>query len=106
MRLKKTATSIESLYESYPKEFISYFHYCRSLGFYDTPNYAYLKRSFRDLFIREGFQYDNMFDWTILLLNEKEASAAVPRLPGEHAQSAATDMVPGVKNGRDAPEPV
>ena len=106
IRSEKMATSIESLCESYPKEFASYFHYCRSLGFEDTPDYAYLRKLFRDLFLREGFQYDNMFDWTILMLKEKEASAAVPRLPGEHAQSAATDMVPGVKNGRDAPEPV
>ncbi|KAL6974818.1 non-specific serine,threonine protein kinase [Sarracenia purpurea var. burkii] len=38
----------------YPTEFASYFHYCRSLRFDDKPDYAYLKRIFRDLFIREG----------------------------------------------------
>ena len=59
---EQTATSIHSLCESYPNEFASYFHYCRYLGFAERPNYAYLKRSFRDLFLRKGFQYDNMFD--------------------------------------------
>lgn len=44
----------QALCKSYPSEFISYFHYCRSLRFEDKPDYSYLKRLFRDLFIREG----------------------------------------------------
>jgi casein kinase 1 len=51
---KKVSTSIESLCIGYPTEFASYFHYCRSLRFDDKPDYAYLKRLLRDLFIREG----------------------------------------------------
>ncbi|XP_071732471.1 casein kinase 1-like protein 10 [Rutidosis leptorrhynchoides] len=63
---KKMLTPIEILCKSYPTEFISYFHYCRSLRFDDKPDYSYLKRLFRDLFIREGYQFDYVFDWTIL----------------------------------------
>ncbi|XP_031502101.1 casein kinase 1-like protein 10 isoform X4 [Nymphaea colorata] len=63
---KKMLTPVEVLCKSYPSEFISYFHYCRSLRFEDKPDYSYLKRLFRDLFIREGFQFDYVFDWTIL----------------------------------------
>ncbi|CAN4113691.1 unnamed protein product [Withania somnifera] len=63
---KKVLTPIEVLCKSYPSEFISYFHYCRSLRFEDKPDYSYLKRLFRDLFIREGYQFDYVFDWTIL----------------------------------------
>ncbi|KAL5059725.1 hypothetical protein RYX36_031329 [Vicia faba] len=63
---KKMTTSIEVLCKSYPSEFGSYFHYCRSLRFEDKPDYSYLKRLFRDLFIREGYQFDYIFDWTIL----------------------------------------
>lgn len=44
----------QALCRGYPTEFASYFHYCRSLRFDDKPDYAYLKRIFRDLFIREG----------------------------------------------------
>ena len=101
MRLKKMATSIESLCESHPKEFASYFHYCRSLGFEDTPDYAYLRKLFRDLFLREGFQYDNMFDWNTLHQQTAQSSTAVPRLPVSEI-----DMVPGVKDGHGAPETV
>ncbi|CAH2080472.1 unnamed protein product [Thlaspi arvense] len=57
---------LQVLCKSYPSEFISYFHYCRSLRFEDKPDYSYLKRLFRDLFIREGYQFDYVFDWTIL----------------------------------------
>ncbi|XP_030463941.1 casein kinase 1-like protein 10 [Syzygium oleosum] len=63
---KKMLTPIEVLCRSYPSEFTSYFHYCRSLRFEDKPDYSYLKRLFRDLFIREGYQFDYVFDWTIL----------------------------------------
>ncbi|GFZ20300.1 casein kinase I [Actinidia rufa] len=63
---KKMLTPIEVLCKSYPSEFISYFHYCRSLRFEDKPDYSYLKRLFRDLFIREAYQFDYVFDWTIL----------------------------------------
>ncbi|XP_057985020.1 casein kinase 1-like protein 7 isoform X2 [Hevea brasiliensis] len=50
---KKVSTPIEVLCKSYPSEFVSFFHYCRSLRFEDKPDYSYLKRLFRDLFIRE-----------------------------------------------------
>ncbi|RDX94337.1 Casein kinase 1-like protein 6 [Mucuna pruriens] len=63
---KKMSTPIEGLCKSYPSEFISYFHYCQSLRFEDKPDYSYLKRLFRELFIREGYQFDYVFDWTIL----------------------------------------
>ncbi|CAN0910665.1 Casein kinase 1-like protein 10 [Linum grandiflorum] len=59
-------TPIEVLCKSYPSEFTSYFHYCRSLRFEDKPDYAYLKKLYRDLFVREGYQFDYIFDWTIL----------------------------------------
>ncbi|KAL3029077.1 hypothetical protein AAZX31_03G146100 [Glycine max] len=63
---KKMSTSLEGLCKSYPSEFVSYFQYCRTLRFEDKPDYSYLKRLFRDLFIREGYQFDYVFDWTIL----------------------------------------
>ncbi|XP_028060999.1 casein kinase 1-like protein 10 isoform X1 [Camellia sinensis] len=72
---KKMLTSIEVLCKGYPSEFTSYFHYCRSLRFEDKPDYAYLKRFFRDLFIREGYQFDYVFDWTILKYPQIGASS-------------------------------
>ncbi|XP_059660331.1 casein kinase 1-like protein 10 [Cornus florida] len=72
---KKMLTPIEVLCKSYPSEFVSYFHYCRSLRFEDKPDYSYLKRLFRDLFIREGYQFDYIFDWTILKYPQIGASS-------------------------------
>ncbi|XP_020597060.1 casein kinase 1-like protein 2 [Phalaenopsis equestris] len=71
---RKVSTSIEALCRGYPSEFASYFHYCRSLRFDDKPDYAYLKRIFRDLFIREGFQFDYVFDWTILKYQQSQVN--------------------------------
>ncbi|XP_057536789.1 casein kinase 1-like protein 2 [Amaranthus tricolor] len=78
---KKVSTSIEALCRGYPTEFASYFHYCRSLRFDDKPDFAYLKRIFRDLFIREGFQFDYVFDWTILKYQQSQLPTAA-RPPG------------------------
>ncbi|KAL8215030.1 hypothetical protein R6Q57_004479 [Mikania cordata] len=72
---KKVLTTVEVLCKSYPSEFVSYFHYCRSLRFEDKPDYSYLKRLFRDLFIREGYQFDYIFDWTVLKYPQIGASS-------------------------------
>ncbi|XP_065851377.1 casein kinase 1-like protein 1 [Euphorbia lathyris] len=79
---KKVSTSIEALCRGYPTEFASYFHYCRSLRFDDKPDYAYLKRIFRDLFIREGFQFDYVFDWTILKYQQSQLANPPARALG------------------------
>ncbi|CAI9762732.1 unnamed protein product [Fraxinus pennsylvanica] len=91
---KKMLTPIELLCKSYPLEFISYFHYCRSLQFEDKPDYSYLKRLFRDLFIREGYQFDYVFDWTMLKYPQiggsssraRETMGKLPLNPGPSAE--------------------
>ncbi|KAI4316120.1 hypothetical protein L6164_024131 [Bauhinia variegata] len=69
---KKLSTPIEFLCKSYPVEFASYFHYCHSLTFDQRPDYGFLKRLFRDLFTREGYELDYMFDWTIHKYQQKQ----------------------------------
>ncbi|CAM9379290.1 unnamed protein product [Chrysoparadoxa australica] len=76
---RKMSTSTEQLCKGYPSEFRSYFEYCRSLRFEDRPDYAYLKRLFKELFYRKGFQYDNMFDWTVLNLQNERGRASSER---------------------------
>lgn len=63
---KKISSPIEILCKGYPAEFATYLNYTRSLRFDDKPDYLYLRKVFRDLFIREGYTYDYVFDWTIL----------------------------------------
>ncbi|KAJ7979325.1 putative Casein kinase [Quillaja saponaria] len=105
---KKVSTSIEALCRGYPTEFASYFHYCRSLRFDDKPDYAYLKRIFRDLFIREGFQFDYVFDWTILKYQQSQMATPPSRAlgPGAGTSSglppavASADRQTGGEEGR------
>ncbi|PWA97787.1 Protein kinase, ATP binding site-containing protein [Artemisia annua] len=101
---KKVSTSIEALCRGYPTEFASYFHYCRSLRFEDRPDYAYLKRIFRDLFIREGFQFDYVFDWTILKYQQSQVAAPPPPTRGlgmgAGPSSGTPPVIQGVESGR------
>ncbi|KAJ3108106.1 serine/threonine protein kinase, partial [Physocladia obscura] len=63
---KKMTTPVDSLCRGFPSEFVVYLNYTRSLRFDDKPDYAFLRKIFRDLFIREGFHYDYVFDWTVV----------------------------------------
>lgn len=63
--LTEMTTPTEILCRGFPNEFAIYLNYCRSLRFDDKPDYSYLRKLFRDLFVREGFQYDYVFDWSV-----------------------------------------
>lgn len=55
--IKKTYWQV--LCKSCPVEFASYFHYCHSLTFDQRPDYAFLKRLFRELFTRQGIPWSS-----------------------------------------------
>lgn len=63
---KKMSTPIEELCKEFPSEFATYLNFCRSLRFDDRPDYSYLRQIFRNLFHRQGFTYDYVFDWNLL----------------------------------------
>lgn len=65
IRDKKLSTSIESLTKGLPEEFAIYLNYCRSLKFEEKPDIGYLRKLFKDLFYRMGYEYDFVFDWMI-----------------------------------------
>lgn len=62
---KKVETSLEELCQGLPEEFLLYMTECRKLKFEDRPDYSYLRKLFKDLFYRLGFEYDYIFDWMI-----------------------------------------
>jgi serine/threonine protein kinase len=68
---RKQATHPDQLCRGYPSEFRDYFAHCSSLGFEDRPDYRYLKRIFRDLFERQCFEDDGIFDWDIIKKNNQ-----------------------------------
>jgi serine/threonine protein kinase len=73
---KKLSTPIEALCKSHPAEFSSYFHYCHSLTFDQRPDYSFLRRLFRDLFDLEGYQFDYVYDWTLLKCKQSQKAKA------------------------------
>ena len=76
---EKRRINTEDLCEDLPQEFAVYFDYIRSLKFDEKPKYFYLRKIFRDLFVREGFDYDHVYDWTILeYLRSKELQGQMP----------------------------
>ncbi|KNH05939.1 casein kinase [Perkinsela sp. CCAP 1560/4] len=91
---KKMATSIELLCRGYPDEFVTYLKYVRELRFDARPDYAYLRKLLRDLFLREGYQTDYVFDWTVKRMRE---SQNVPR------PIAGSSGVTGAETGEQPP---
>ncbi|KAH3764037.1 casein kinase I [Pelomyxa schiedti] len=67
---KKLATSVEQLCKGFPSEFATFLTYCKSLHFEDKPDYAYLRKLLRNLFIKEGFKYDAVYDWTLKMQSQ------------------------------------
>jgi len=75
----KRTTSIETLCRGFPSVFASYLNYCRALRFEDRPDYTYLRRLFKDLFMREAFVNDGMFDWSQPVSTTSAAAAEAAR---------------------------
>lgn len=72
---KKMTTPTDLLCRGFPNEFGIFLNYTRALRFDDKPDYSYLRKLFRDLFVREGFQYDYVFDWSVQRGTQEEAAS-------------------------------
>ncbi|POS85014.1 casein kinase I like hhp1, partial [Erysiphe pulchra] len=93
---RKMTTPVESLCRGFPAEFTVYLNYARSLRFDDKPDYSYLRKIFRDLFVREGFQYDYVFDWTVYKYQKNQQAAS-------NQQAHEEEEKPGRSRGVNAP---
>lgn len=63
---KKMITGIDNLCQGLGPEFVQYMKYCKTLKFYDSPNYAYLVTLFKERYQKDGFEKEGAFDWVIL----------------------------------------
>jgi serine/threonine protein kinase len=70
----KVSTTPEKLCEGFPVEFATYLKHVRALGFDEEPDYGLLHALFRDLFLREGMENDNDYDWWLVIRSEKASS--------------------------------
>ena len=57
-------------------------NYCRGLRFEENPDYMYLRQLFRILFRTLNYQYDYIFDWTMLKQKAAQATAATTTTTG------------------------
>ncbi|KAJ3543866.1 hypothetical protein NMY22_g2983 [Coprinellus aureogranulatus] len=73
---KKMTTPTDLLCRGFPNEFGIFLNYTRALRFDDKPDYSYLRKLFRDLFVREGYQYDYVFDWSVQRGAQDDQAAA------------------------------
>lgn len=69
----KLSLSIKELCKGLPQEFETYMTYCRNMKFNERPDYSYILRKFRELFMDQGYIYDKILYWE----PEVEASSNV-----------------------------
>ncbi|KIN97744.1 hypothetical protein M404DRAFT_32077 [Pisolithus tinctorius Marx 270] len=74
---QEMSTPTDLLCCGFPNEFGIFLNYTRALWFDDKPDYSYLCKLFHDLFIREGFQYDYVFDWSVQCGAPEDASTGM-----------------------------
>ncbi|KAJ7877596.1 kinase-like domain-containing protein [Mycena olivaceomarginata] len=61
---KKMTTPTDLLCRGLPDEFSAFLNYTRALRFDAKPDYSYLRKLFRALIVRKGYQDDYVFDWS------------------------------------------
>jgi hypothetical protein len=49
-------------------------NYCRSLRFEDKPDYGFLRKMFKELFYREQYEWDYLYDWCLPINNNKQTT--------------------------------
>lgn len=54
---------------------VEYLSYCRGLHFEARPDYSYLRRLLRNLFKKNHFTHDIVFDWNLLKISGNDAGA-------------------------------
>ena len=88
---KKLSTTVEELCSGLPGEFVTFISYCKGLHFEAKPDYAYLRKLLRSLFVREGYKYDGVYDWTLM----KSSAAAAATAAGGGAVPGTTTTAAG-----------
>jgi casein kinase I family protein HRR25 len=99
MNKKRTTTHL--ICRGFPKEFKTFFNYTRALRFDEKPDYSYCRKLFRDLFDREGYESDYMFDWNLKAMLRAEDSEEDSEEDGEGLRSTGKS---GTLKRKRAPE--
>lgn len=84
---KKMTIPNDVLTKGLPGEFLEYMNYIKNLRFDDKPDYPYLRKLFRDLFKRENYRYDYVFDWTLYKFQQERQREQYKTVDGQNDQS-------------------
>ena len=98
----KIQTPIDVLCKGFPTEVATYLRYCRSLDFYEEPDYPYLRQLWWDIFKREQFKDDGIYDWT----KRAPSTKSKPLLDAVPVRSLADTPRKGKLGARLKPTPV
>jgi casein kinase 1 len=82
---KKLSVPPEALGKNFPVEFTTFLTYCHNLNFEDRPNYTFPRMLLRDLFEREKFAEDGVYDWDIR--NEQDIQEQAARFGSANAEA-------------------
>lgn len=77
----------EKICEGLPSEFALFLNYCRSLNFEDKPDYLYLRKLLRSMFIKEKCTLDGIFDWNLV----EGSPVPLAQQPSQQPQQAAQE---------------
>ena len=66
---KKTDIPLDQLCRGLPPEFHAFINYTKSIKFDQRPDYAFLRKLCREMFLRAGFDYDYIYDWNLAGIN-------------------------------------
>jgi hypothetical protein len=61
----KFNTPLEELCTDLPEDFANLIRYTRSLRFEEKPDYAQLRRTFKDLYARLDVENNKLYDWVL-----------------------------------------
>lgn len=79
-------------------EFATYLNYCRSLRFEEKPDYPYLRHLFRNLFHRQRFTYDYVFDWNMLKFGGAQKPTSGANGSSSNGLATANSAIPVAPN--------
>uniref|UniRef100_A0A672Z2N0 non-specific serine/threonine protein kinase n=1 Tax=Sphaeramia orbicularis TaxID=375764 RepID=A0A672Z2N0_9TELE len=94
---RRWSDSTSPIFFSFTAEFATYLNFCRSLRFDDKPDYSYLRQLFRNLFHRQGFSYDYVFDWNMLKFGANRAVEDAERERREREERLRHSRNPGAR---------
>ena len=77
--MKINATD-EELCGGLPPEFWIFLNYSKGLTFEEKPDYNYVKKIMKERFVKEGYQFDYVYDWILIPMKNRNISYPI-RLP-------------------------